>query len=165
MDNFLVPSDLTDLEVDLIPKVDETIDLGSPTLKWKDLYLSGDSIYLGDIVLKETDAGLGIFGADGETAANIAIAPNSLTDAVLSDDTGQIKNKVTLVEGRLDVVQGASNIEGSIAKALKDAKDYTDIAELGFGNNYSVATIEERDALTNLFVGDLVFVADTGSEK
>lgn len=38
----------TNIPTNLIPTVSETYDLGSSTKKWRDLYLSGSTIYLGD---------------------------------------------------------------------------------------------------------------------
>jgi len=43
---------------DLIPTVTETYDIGSSDLRWKDLYLSGDTLYLGDSVLSSSDGEL-----------------------------------------------------------------------------------------------------------
>jgi hypothetical protein len=40
-----------EIQSDLIPDVDITRDLGSSTKRWKDLYLSGSSIYLDDKVI------------------------------------------------------------------------------------------------------------------
>lgn len=179
VDGRLSASDLIALESNLIPQTTDFYDLGSETHKWKDLYLSGDTIYLGDVILKETESGLGIFQADGETPSTIEIAEGSIIDNLLSDGEGQIKDKISDAEGRLDtvesdisgaegrldIIEGNDETSGSIAKALKDAKDYTDIAQLGFGNNYAVADITERDNLTDLVIGDLVFVDDTGDSK
>jgi len=39
--------DLSSVDTDIIPDGDGTRDLGSSTAKWKDLYLSGNSLYLG----------------------------------------------------------------------------------------------------------------------
>jgi len=164
--NKLDTSDLISLESDLIPNTDITYDLGSTTKRWKDLYLSGNTIVLGDTVLKsQQDGRLGIFGADGSTPSTFSIANGSIADDLLSDSSGQIKDKVSSAEGRLDTIEGDNQTEGSIAKALQDAKDYTDISKLGFGNNYAVADLTERDALQDLVIGDLVFVADNGDGK
>jgi hypothetical protein len=38
-------------------------------------------------------------------------------------------------------------------------------AQLSLGKNYSVANLTERDNLTNLVVGDIIFVADNGDGK
>ena len=48
--------DLTTLGSSIIPRTTETYDLGSATKKWKDLYLSGSSLYIGDAVITATDA-------------------------------------------------------------------------------------------------------------
>lgn len=44
------------------------------------------------------------------------------TDAALEELTG----RVTTAEGKLNTLNGADTVEGSVAKALKDAKAYTD---------------------------------------
>jgi len=43
--------DLSNIAAALIPDSDELRDLGSPSRKWKDLYLSGSSLYLGSSVI------------------------------------------------------------------------------------------------------------------
>jgi len=49
---------LIQLDSNIIPAVDELYDLGSPTHKFKDLYLSGFSITLGTTKLSSSDGGL-----------------------------------------------------------------------------------------------------------
>ena len=39
-------ADFENLETHLIPKDDDTYDLGSPTKKWRSLYVGGNTIYL-----------------------------------------------------------------------------------------------------------------------
>ena len=41
----------------ILPAAHETYDLGSTTSAWKDLYLSGTSIYLGDLQITSTASG------------------------------------------------------------------------------------------------------------
>jgi hypothetical protein len=41
-----------DVNESIIPAVDSAYDLGTPTMKWKDLYLSGNTIYLGGVKLR-----------------------------------------------------------------------------------------------------------------
>jgi hypothetical protein len=63
-----------DVEItgNLIPAANVTYDLGSPTKFWNDLYLAGNSIYLGTIVIKDVGANqIGFFQADGTTPATI----------------------------------------------------------------------------------------------
>jgi cytoskeletal protein CcmA (bactofilin family) len=47
--------DLTTLGSSVIPRTTETFDLGSASKKWRDLYLSGSSLYIGDAVITATD--------------------------------------------------------------------------------------------------------------
>ena len=54
----------------LLPNVDSTHDLGDSALKWKDLYLSGGTIHLGGINLKDSG---GNFGAKDSTGVPVNI--------------------------------------------------------------------------------------------
>jgi hypothetical protein len=57
---------------DLIPDGNNTRDLGSNSARFQDIYLSGSSIVLGDIVLKASAGNiLSVFGADGTTPGTI----------------------------------------------------------------------------------------------
>jgi hypothetical protein len=46
---------LGNVSVDVLPDGNETRDLGSPTNRFKDLYLSSNTIYLGDTPLSAAD--------------------------------------------------------------------------------------------------------------
>lgn len=67
----------------LMPEGDELLDLGSPTHRWRDLYLSGNSLNLGQIVVNEQDGAL--------------VAPNILVNGNI--DAGAIS--AGTVEGNL----------------------------------------------------------------
>lgn len=60
-----IDSSYGSVAADFLPRLDSTYDLGSPTKKWKDLYLSGSSIYLGNWVLKEGPAGMLVVDSSG----------------------------------------------------------------------------------------------------
>ena len=64
----------TELSNNLIPSIDETYDLGSPTKKWKDLYLSGSTIHLGDTKISSKPGGglLVTDNLDTEVSSGIA---------------------------------------------------------------------------------------------
>jgi hypothetical protein len=51
----------------LIPALDSTYDLGSATRKWRDLYLSGNTINLGSLTLQDVDGRISIKDSDGNT--------------------------------------------------------------------------------------------------
>lgn len=79
------PVDLTDLSTSISPSDTEVYNLGSPTKRWKDLYLSGSSIYLGNAVITASGsavnlpAGSTIAGSvlDNEYFREIAVAGQS----------------------------------------------------------------------------------------
>jgi hypothetical protein len=56
---------------DLIPTGNGTQDLGSATNRFGELFLTGNTISLGTITMKDTGGQIGFFGADGTTPATI----------------------------------------------------------------------------------------------
>jgi cytoskeletal protein CcmA (bactofilin family) len=50
--------DFTSLSTDIKPSSSEVYDLGSPTARWRDLYLSGSSLYLGSAQITANLAGI-----------------------------------------------------------------------------------------------------------
>ena len=50
--------DFTSLSTDIKPSASEVYDLGSPTFRWRDLYLSGSSLYLGSAQITADGAGV-----------------------------------------------------------------------------------------------------------
>ena len=72
----------TQVTGDLLPTADSSFDLGSPTNRWKDLHLSGQSIYLGTVKLADSNGSLSIQNADG--------SPGSLALRYLDADSAHI---------------------------------------------------------------------------
>lgn len=50
----------------------------------------------------------------------------SYVDAAVSGAQDTLQDAIDTINGKLDIIQGAETVEGSINKALKDAKDYAD---------------------------------------
>lgn len=50
--------DFTSLSTSIIPSASEVFDLGSPTFRWRDLYLAGSSLYLGSAQITADGAGV-----------------------------------------------------------------------------------------------------------
>jgi hypothetical protein len=64
----------------IIPDDDETYDLGSSTKKFRDLYLSAGTIYLGDLVLKDNgDGTMATYESDGTTPASVTASAADIT--------------------------------------------------------------------------------------
>ena len=50
----------------------------------------------------------------------------SYVDAAVSGAQDTLQNAINTINGKLDIIQGAETVDGSINKALKDAKEYAD---------------------------------------
>ncbi|MDB4300750.1 hypothetical protein N9961_01600, partial [bacterium] len=83
----LITTKLGSISGDIIPDTDSTYDLGSPTKKFKDLHLSGNSIFLG--------AGL-VLSNDGGTFAAKDSDNNPVVISLTSNNTGQLSEGTNL---------------------------------------------------------------------
>lgn len=81
-----VSSNLLEVESSLIPDTDVAYDLGSSTNKFRDLYLSGNTITLGDIALsQDADGNLEVVSSSGNTPAKIVAAEVQIGNLVLKE--------------------------------------------------------------------------------
>jgi hypothetical protein len=80
--------DLANIAADLIPDSDELRDLGSPSRKWKDLYLSGSSLYLGSSIITANQDGSVSLPA-GSTVGNSLIRDPATSSFGIIDVSGQ----------------------------------------------------------------------------
>ena len=65
---------------DLLPVANNTQSLGSASKYWNSLYVSGNTIYLGNLQLKEASANtFAVYTSDGVTEANIAVGNIDVT--------------------------------------------------------------------------------------
>jgi hypothetical protein len=102
---------------DIIPDVSETYDIGSPAFKFKDLYLSGNSLFLGDATITSTGtainlpagstvggveiSGQGIGVVEGETY-NINIRADDST-ILVNSQTGQLSTfGLNIVDSKIE---------------------------------------------------------------
>jgi len=73
----------------LLPSTDSVYDLGSASNKWGDLYLSGTTLRLGTLQLKDNGSnGLVVLQSDGTTPANVIgdVKPGNIQLAVTGDN-------------------------------------------------------------------------------
>lgn len=155
--------------------------IGDGSTSWNSLeYYQGDDAT--EVAYSNSTSGL--------SASTVQAAIDEIEGRV---DTNE--SDITSVEGRLDTIEGDASTEGSVAKAEADAKAYTDAresaittayesyadqaeadaktyadtqidaAKLALGTNFVVADTTEADALTDVGIGDIVFVADNGDGK
>ena len=91
---------ITGLTSDLIPNADSAINLGSPTKKWKELYLSSGSLHIGELVFRDNNGHISVQDSDGvevlnSTAIAGGTAATSTTivdgDRFVMNDSGTMK--------------------------------------------------------------------------
>jgi hypothetical protein len=144
--------DFTNLSTDVSPSLTEIYDLGAPTRRWKDLYLGGSSLYLGDAVITATGtsvnlpAGSTIAGSvlDNEYFKTIAVAGQS---DIVADAGG---------EDILTVVAGNSGISLT-TNATTDTLTITNSGVIGAvaGPGMSVSAATGTVTFTNSGVTSL----------
>jgi len=102
--NFLTVSG--GVSSNLIPSANVTYDLGSSTNRWNDLYLSGNTVYLGDAELKvESGTFKVVIGADevftadnsGESVSNTIVANNVTVNEDLTVSGNLIVNGIQTI--------------------------------------------------------------------
>jgi len=93
-------------ETDLIPIEDSAYDLGSPTKKWKDLYLSGNTISLGGSRLSSTAGG-------GLSVTDSAGAPAAISGSNIFDSAK--------VEGIVDSAYINARVGSGTVEAIVDS--------------------------------------------
>ena len=91
---------ITGLTSDLIPNADSAISLGSASKKWKDLYLSAGSLYMGTLILSDSGGDFKVMDSagnvkldgtviDGATSATATTVIDA--DRVVMNDAGVMK--------------------------------------------------------------------------
>jgi len=76
----------TQFVTNLIPSANITYDIGSTSRRWKDLYLSGNTIYIGNTTITSTSDGISINSGNGNVTAN------NLTSVPGANVIGQVSN-------------------------------------------------------------------------
>lgn len=106
--------------------VDVTIDLGQ-MLDMNDV-ISGDADHFAVSYAKKKLTIKPITSTVKSDTIGLADAKDvkSYVDAAVTGATTDLQAKIDTINGKLDVIQGEETVDGSIKKALKDAKAYTD---------------------------------------
>jgi len=90
-------TDLTAVASNVIPTTNEVYDLGSPTRKWRDLYLSGNTLILGTAQISSTNGNLvlptnTVIGSSSITSFVTGVATNVVANATIISDIPRIAN-------------------------------------------------------------------------
>lgn len=108
-------SDWSNVTGNLLPRLNNTYDLGSPSKQWRDLFVSDGSIYLGDIKLSNQNGLLVVQQVTNpglSTEAPVAGAPGKVTtDRLINGNNSLVLGNNGVVELNGDLFR---NIEPSI---------------------------------------------------
>jgi len=94
----------------ILPDSNEAYDLGSATKRWKDLYLSGSTLVLGDIRLKDS-GGIPSFEALG--GGKVKIDLSAMTTADLSEDNSAKYFTETRARSAFSIQNGSSGYDSA----------------------------------------------------
>lgn len=143
------------LSGNLLPSTDSAFDLGSPTYKWKELHLSGSTINLGTLQLKDDSGQLNILQgagslanfrvdgvhADSSTIGNIRITGNKIS-AVDSADIGNLSVDQLNVEAVHSDSSRIENLSVDILNADSVSADFVRFDAVQWNNNAKPTTDE-----------------------
>ena len=104
----LITTKLGSVSGNIIPDADSTYDIGTPTKKFRSLYLSGSSIFLGDGLILSNDGGTFAVTDSDNTPVTISLLNNSTSG---------------LAEG--------TNLYYTTARADSDAKNSISVTDIG----------------------------------
>jgi hypothetical protein len=144
----------------IIPATDSAYDLGSPTKKFRDLYLNGQSIYLGNLVLSEHSDQLNVHNGSG-TQKKFDLAANTTSD--IAEGTNQY---FTTARARnvLSVQGGALSYDSASGVIT-----YSEVAYGGFDSDFAQKTTSNLTEGSNLYYTDArargsISVTDAGGD-
>lgn len=105
----------------LVPNANVTYDLGTPTNRWKDIYLSGSSIYLGPQVIGANTSGV--------TFSNVIVSSNVTTGNISASGNASVGNFT---------VTGGANVTGNVNVGNISAGRVVTTANANIGGNLNV---------------------------
>jgi hypothetical protein len=128
----------------ILPSVTDQIDIGSEDLRFRDLYLSGSTIYLGNIKLSESEEGtLEIITAD-QNKVDIGVANNKIDN--LEIESGSIRtelnNYTSSADNRLSSLETESgSIRTEFANFSSSIVTTIDELEVGGGGTTDITAL------------------------
>jgi len=153
--------DFTSLSSNVSPSATETYDLGSPTYRWRDLYLAGNSLYLGSAIITADGAGVVNLPAgstvNGELIRNpaeasfksVAVSGQSTIDADAYTDT------LTMASGNAGITITTNSTTDTVTISNSGV-----LSVLGTASQIGASTVSGVTTLTNL--GVLSLTGETG---
>ena len=154
------------------PSANITYSLGSNTNRWKDLWLSGTTLYLGNIIVKETAGNtIAFYGPDGSTPATLSANGSSLigVDATsITAGTSNVKvfsssNIAVTVGGTANTVVFSSTAMTHSGSILPSANGTANIGStvLQYNTIHAKATSAQYADLAENYAADAEYEAGT----
>ena len=137
--------DLSAVTQNITPGVDAVYSLGTPSLKWKDIYVSTGSVYIGDLKLSSVNGALKVenIGNTGSDSSSVSIGTVRLSDynsslkisspLTFPDGTTQTSAASSLEISEIDTANSLTNTVTNVT-AIRFDKD-TGFSVTNLGNN------------------------------
>jgi hypothetical protein len=150
-----IVTDFTSLTSNIIPASNVTYSLGNATNQWANIYVGGNTIFLGGLQLKDDGSNtLGVYASDGTTPAEL-VATSELAQYVTQGAQANITSVGTLTV--LDVTGNVSagNVSGTLVTGTLTTASQPNIT--------SVGTLTSLNVTGNVTGGNLSGTLVTGT--
>jgi hypothetical protein len=192
---YLSSSNLLNLNTSIIPLNDNTVDLGSPTKKFRELYLSGSTLFIGSLAIKDNNGEIEFQRNNNGTmvAANIkneidfttirnrptTLSGFGITDALTNTTTingFNLHSNIILTNDHIDIV--SETITSSVTLNINNKNRILKVnsssaitltipsnASVPFPINTEVAIIREGSGTVSIAPGSGVTLLSTDSKR
>ena len=147
----------------IIPALGNTYSLGNASNPWLSLYLSGNTIYLGNVTLESSGGALAVDGNTVvSTGSNVEFNDISATGSVTVDNTISAVGNIT---GDYFIGNG-SQLTGVVASAVGTLPSLSVTGNITTGNLSSLGTVSAAGNITgNVFVGSGAGLTDVVADR
>jgi len=137
--------DLSAVTQNITPEVDEVYSLGTPSLKWKDIYVSTGSVYIGDLKLSSVNGALKVenIGNTGSGFSSVSIGTVQLSDynsslkisgpLTFPDGTTQTSAASSLEISEINTANSLTNTVTNVTAIRFDRDTGFSVTDLGAG--------------------------------
>ena len=157
--NELENKDLNNIGSNIIPDLDQTYNLGSEEKKFKDLYLSGNTLHLGSIQLKDNGGTLEVKDSNNQNALNLDLTTieeqvnkNNKNISILNNDVQNFDKNIEVTNNLL--------VTGNLCYQNKPAL-YSNINEI---SSNTVVPIQSSGIYKNIGSSQITLTLDGTSE-
>jgi plastocyanin len=158
----------TAINASLLPATDSTIDLGSNTKKWRDLYLSGSTLYLGTAQITAAGSAINLPAGSTVGGSNIGAAVNNFSTIAVTGQSNVVADSttdtLTLVSGSgIAITTNASTDAITITNSSPNVSQnvFSTIAVAGQSN---VVADSATDTLTLVAGSNITITTDAGTD-